>query len=809
MLARMGRPSDGYAGQTYMVEFTVSGELDGTTVQPPEIQAPSPPPRDPQSIYRFEVENLGLIDVDYVVSALGDDRLGARGNRWIGVTWISAGSAGMLGASLDVVDAVDGSVEFQKQIEDLAGDTRYYNDLGYLVPQGSMLRVRGFGPGPHKVRLHIQYLNDQELLQAQQVACCVEKPVPVENGSCLSRYAVSTPDYNCPFNSVQAAIDAAVADGFGGLDGATIPILPGVYFEDVTMPSGINLLGWAPEASGGSGAVIVGSVTYTSAVAEGDGIIEGLTIVGDGTSPALSFSGTEQQSLRVTDCLLVADAPGFDTVVNTNTNSESDLRIERTQVLAEVGNVAISSVASSTVTLDKTDTFHVDTAGVAIFVNGAGEMTVLGECIINGQVEVDSPGSLTIIGALLQTGDAANVANEGSVALIDVMLSNEYTGTYGIEGSGSFTYGDLTWSQFTGTQRIAPTLNGGSGASFRSLYEQDGDNSRFVTANSFVESDDEVLLVDTSGGDVTLTLHPSSFYRRGKVITIKKISPDSSNVFILTTGGELIDGFTTGLQTDIFRESLGIAADGINGFWLVYEGIQQFEIDFSFHTLAALNPVTYWGGFYLFGATDNGGVAVPLGAANNSYGAHAGIVIGGSPVGPETVTVSGTSVTNQGVKTPADSEVLNIPAGAPVNSYFQTTRKWVGTVTFTPSGGAPNFNYLLVCAFNGNTTNFIVRDIETSWIAAGGDADPDILLRHHRFSGWVYNAASPPLTPGPITTLRSTYTPPDNAFVLGEPGCWQITDLGVVVFGNEGEGIFLELNTDAEVLGNALVRLEQ
>ncbi len=163
---------DGYQTQTYTVEFQVPGSLDGVTLSP-AIQAPAKND-DPQQIFRpLVLDNLGLIDPDYVVSALGPDKQGTRGNRWISVFWLEAADVGAAGARLEVVDAVDDTVVIQEDIANLAGLTTFYRRKGILVPQGSMLRISGFpvAATPHKVRITIQYLSLQDLLLAQKVLC--------------------------------------------------------------------------------------------------------------------------------------------------------------------------------------------------------------------------------------------------------------------------------------------------------------------------------------------------------------------------------------------------------------------------------------------------------------------------------------------------------------------------------------------------------------------------------------------------------------------------------------------------------------
>lgn len=180
------RAVDGYFAQTYTVEFLVPGDLDGVTFSP-AIKAPSKT-GDPQQLYRPDVPgNLGLIDVDYLVSQSGPDKRGARGNRYVAWFWLESPVPGAVGASLDVVDIVDGSVAVQKAIQDLSGLSTFYKDTGILVPQGSLLRISGYtNPGGVniKVRLHIAYLTDAGLVAAQKTICaCEPPPTPPADGN--------------------------------------------------------------------------------------------------------------------------------------------------------------------------------------------------------------------------------------------------------------------------------------------------------------------------------------------------------------------------------------------------------------------------------------------------------------------------------------------------------------------------------------------------------------------------------------------------------------------------------------------------
>ncbi len=158
-----GQPT-GYFNQTYAVEFTVEGTLDGTTIQPSVLDSPPSgiSSSDPQQLLRYTVEDLGLIDPDYMVPVSADDRRGVRGNRLVTYIWIAGPNAGAANAAVDVVDSVDGTPVVQEAIGTFVGTTEFYY-RGIFVPQGSMIRVRGMtgtAADPIKVRFHVEYLNN-------------------------------------------------------------------------------------------------------------------------------------------------------------------------------------------------------------------------------------------------------------------------------------------------------------------------------------------------------------------------------------------------------------------------------------------------------------------------------------------------------------------------------------------------------------------------------------------------------------------------------------------------------------------------
>lgn len=171
----------GYFNQTYALEFKVEGDLDGATVSPTVDN--SPPSglnaQDPQNLYRRTVPALGLVDPDYLPAPEEDDRRGTRGNRFVSFIWIEGASAGSALASVDIVDAIEGTV-VQKNLGTFVGETKFFREA-IFVPQGSMIRVRGLSGSsgsPIKVRLHVQFLeNARDLAAAFEAQSAVESAI--------------------------------------------------------------------------------------------------------------------------------------------------------------------------------------------------------------------------------------------------------------------------------------------------------------------------------------------------------------------------------------------------------------------------------------------------------------------------------------------------------------------------------------------------------------------------------------------------------------------------------------------------------
>jgi hypothetical protein len=189
-----------------------------------------------------------------------------------------------------------------------------------------------------------------------------------------------------------------------------------------------------------------------------------------------------------------------------------------------------------------------------------------------------------------------------------------------------------------------------------------------------------------------------------------------------------------------------------------------FQRSYSFRSQDLNNGINYLGGFYDAPAADTNltqaSTTQNYGSANASQGAHAFIVFGaGSTDGANiTLTVSGTSIADDGTRTPADSEVLftGAVAGLTADDYLETDKRWIGQITYTLTSDGVNFT----CDFNYGFAAYekvsladaaSITRVVAQGLANATDANFNVEVLFHADIGWEYSAAA--FTPGGITLL--------------------------------------------------------
>lgn len=274
-------------------------------------------------------------------------------------------------------------------------------------------------------------------------------------------------------------------------------------------------------------------------------------------------------------------------------------------------------------------------------------------------------------------------------------------------------------------------------------------------------------------------------------------------------------GYFTGVRPGTYSNPSSIRVDSKGRIEAIIAGIQAIPLykSWAFSSLLAVPNPDYFGGFYLFGATDaNFTAPVNHGTANVAYGANAFIVTGEVPAADVTLRFAGTGITDSGVRTPGDVYDMVIPAGTPIDTYMETPDKWLGQTTITRVGGPATLcNYGYVKYWDNNNTDFTVTGVEATFAGFANDPDINIELLHHGTNGWTYNAAAPPTPPPAIASLVADYAT-DDEIVANEWGAWRRDNLNNFIQGSLFEGTLFRVTTSVAnsiLLGTMIMRVQE
>ena len=223
----------------------------------------------------------------------------------------------------------------------------------------------------------------------------------------------------------------------------------------------------------------------------------------------------------------------------------------------------------------------------------------------------------------------------------------------------------------------------------------------------------------------------------------------------------------------------------------------------------ASNGIEYMAGYYEGSATDanltQASLTVTDGTANVAYGGHVFIVAGGAGVtdGSDLVlTVTGTSITDAGVRTGSDSEVIVTDCTAlALDEYVETSKKWLGqtVITLSSTGGATfnvDFNYGLAKYDDIGNVSFQVDGLECVGEAGANDTGFNIQLLLHDGTGWTYHATA--FVPGGtvLADMNVDYSTESN-LINNEYFAYKRTGLNTLVDGTASEGILIRVTTSA------------
>ena len=260
--------------------------------------------------------------------------------------------------------------------------------------------------------------------------------------------------------------------------------------------------------------------------------------------------------------------------------------------------------------------------------------------------------------------------------------------------------------------------------------------------------------------------------------------------------------------------------DGDPGSVLTTDGFGTLEFDdnaseksWSFMSRDAASGTNYVGGFYKFETSDNDfNPSVTFGTANSSYAAHFFLVqAAGASGGTDTVIrVTGTTIDDSGNRTTSVDVDITVDDAGSAGTYYETTQKWLGQVTVAKQSGPDLLcNYGFCKYWDNHNTNFKIAGIEATWLGAKNDNTPDIILRHHKATGWTYNNGAAPTPPPPVASMATDHNT-EIYIHTNEEGAWKRDNLADNVSGGSHEGIIIELVTTTNrtyAIGNFMVRI--
>jgi hypothetical protein len=220
--------------------------------------------------------------------------------------------------------------------------------------------------------------------------------------------------------------------------------------------------------------------------------------------------------------------------------------------------------------------------------------------------------------------------------------------------------------------------------------------------------------------------------------------------------------------------------------------------NWAFNSLAGASGTYYFGGYYDFSAANSNFVApANYGTAGAAYAAHASLVLGANTVDTLTIRVSGASINDSGTLNLADTEDIVFTHPALQNDYAETSKKWLGQITFTHiSGTAQVCNYGFAKYFDNANRDFLITGLEATWLAGATDANTNIELLHHKSTGWSYNGLGAPSPPTAIASMDVDHTAAYDGVVNGENGAYKRSNLNTLINGGGSEGTIVRITTN-------------
>ena len=345
----------------------------------------------------------------------------------------------------------------------------------------------------------------------------------------------------------------------------------------------------------------------------------------------------------------------------------------------------------------------------------------------------------------------------------------------------------------TGTSKIefytAPAGGSGTSDNAPTLKVTIDGAGNFSIGNAAASS---VLHVDSNAAN---TVAIATLENTAGDIQVFRTDVDPETVVTGSIGDLVIDG-TGG---ELFIKNTGSAT---NTGWVAVGGGTEAFITHSVSDVGN-SGTHYVAGFYEAPAahavlTIGGTVTQTLGTAGQMDGAHAFVVASGAGGTDLVLTVTGVSITEAGVRNGSDSEIIVADTDtASVDDYFETTKKWLGQVTYTLTGasGAFTFNYGYAKYDDYGNQNIEVNLFEMTLQGGASETGFNVELLHHKATGWTYHASA--FVPGTTAIVSSLtdYTSTNDNFVSNGHVAYKRTGLSTAISGSTVEGTIIRLTT--------------
>lgn len=269
-------------------------------------------------------------------------------------------------------------------------------------------------------------------------------------------FTVSPPGRGGAFNSIQAAIDAAVAEGFNNANRANVVVTPGEYVEDVQLAPGIGVFGT-------SSATLRGTVTADypapAAVDDNPTVWRQVNISPPSGSPAILFTGVNLQTVAFIETLITPS--DVDGIIVDNSGvigpDSSGLFLINCNVQTDTPGILLVDQTAALVFAALSQFVSVDSSETAISSDGSGAGATFTSqvCRFIGRCLTDSSTFFVERTSFEATGASA-IDMDGSLAILSGLCSINCDVSPVISGpAGTLLYDLISYTSFGGGTGIA------------------------------------------------------------------------------------------------------------------------------------------------------------------------------------------------------------------------------------------------------------------------------------------------------------------------------------------------------------------